>query len=246
MHLPIDQLLRQEPNVRILPRLRRGRIDPADVVFLDFGEGTGILMAPPTGSADIAILSWRFCLAPGPFDRRGAIIDSERAAAGWVKIDPALKAAFAAQRYEEAGRLAWQRLADGLTGPAATIPHLVLARLRLLALDSKDAEIIPALPDATRTVDSYEGDAARTPVARLWPGRVPDVLWEMMRWTPVFIAGQFSTILDLLALPEASASAHRRAEVHAEAERAKAAFAAAWPAIARHDFPDGVHLERLT
>lgn len=121
MDLPIDQLLRREPEIRILPLLRRGHIAPEDVVLLDLNEGARILMAPPSGSADIAPLSWRFHLAPGPFDRRGSIIDSERGAAGWIRIDPPL-----------------------------------------LALDSKGAEIIPALPESTRTFDAYEGEAAKT------------------------------------------------------------------------------------
>lgn len=67
----------------------------------------------------------------------------------------------------------------------------------------------------------------------------------MMKSTPIFVAGQFSSTLYMSVPPEAGASAHRRAEVHAEAEWAKAAVAAAWPEIALHDFPDRIHLVRL-
>lgn len=245
MALPIDRMLQTEPDVRILPSLRRGGIDPSDVVLLHLGGDGGILLAPPSGRGDACRLTWRLPVPASPFDETPATVDGERGSAGWLACDLALAGALEQRLFEYAGQIAWRRLAAALAGRESTIARLVMARLRLLASEITGGDLIPALPDLGRTLDVYRSDRSNRPVARLWPGSVPDSLWERVADTPVFVGGAFQSVLHLSTPTEPQPTAHRRAYLLGEAEAARKAFAAAWPEIAVHDFPPGVHLERL-
>jgi len=87
MSLPIDRLLRTEPDVRILPHLWHGGIDPSDVVLLHLGDDGGIFLASPSDHGDACRLAWRLLIPAGLFDEMPATVDEEMSSSGWLAID---------------------------------------------------------------------------------------------------------------------------------------------------------------